>query len=267
MSASKMINDELLLNTKTQIGKLVVSDSLSRFTRPVILWSGGKSSMVVLHLIKSLFEKSPFQIPLLMLDDGQHFQETLDFANDVSRRMNITILRQKNEDILAHLGKSGLFNVSDLNNESKALLKSLGYQDGQMQVSPDSELFNYLLKVLPLQESIRKYRFDSVFFGDRWARSKPSEFYVFLHTNDRPHWSEIRPILPFSDDDIWNYIHQYDVPVNPLYDRGYKTIDGKFNSEFSSEAHNNQKGSVPERIGSIADEEAIRQKLKDLGYE
>lgn len=108
------------------------------FERPVILFSGGKDSTVLLHLAIKAFWPAPLPFALLHVDTGHNLQEVLDFRDHVVSKYNLRLHVAKVEDYLA---------------------------DGRLTERPDG--IRNPLQTVPLLDAIAENRFDAVFGGAR----------------------------------------------------------------------------------------------------
>jgi phosphoadenosine phosphosulfate reductase len=262
---------ELSLETKIRMARLVIVDALSNNRRPAILWSGGKSSLVLLHLVKSLTDgKGLSAIPLLLIDHGQHFEETLQFSEELRNKWNLTILTAKNENVIEQEDESNIVVVAKLDQRNQERARSFGFKEDRFNSQLISPIANHLLKEVALDNAVSRYRFDCLLIGDRWSKlGHTGKFYDFVSFNADPAYSCVRPILTFTDTNVWNYINQFTLSVNPLYKQGYRTVEGIYDSEKGEQEANKDdtENETRQRIGSLEDENLIRERLKQLGYE
>ncbi|MGL4305223.1 MAG: sulfate adenylyltransferase subunit CysD, partial [Mycobacteriaceae bacterium] len=108
------------------------------FERPVILFSGGKDSTVLLHLALKAFWPAPLPFSLLHVDTGHNLPEVLEFRDEVVSRYNLRLHVAKVEDYLS---------------------------DGRLTERPDG--IRNPLQTVPLLDAITEHRFDAVFGGGR----------------------------------------------------------------------------------------------------
>ena len=117
----------LSLNAKIKIAKTVIEDSINNFNRPAIVWSAGKDSTVVLNLVKEVFESKNMKIPpAILIDHGQHYDETYKMVNDISKEWNFKVLYAKNSDFISKV-KDNKVLIDDLNDENKNELKKINF--------------------------------------------------------------------------------------------------------------------------------------------
>jgi len=180
--------------------------------RPVMLYSIGKDSSVMLHLaIKAFFpEKPPF--PFLHIDTGWKFREMIAFRDRRAQELGITMLVHRNEDAIAQ----GI-NPFD---------HGAAYTD--------------ILKTQALKDALTKYGFTAAFGGGRRDEEKSrAKERIFSFRNERHAWDpknqrpemwklyntkinkgesiRVFPISNWTEKDIWQYIRQENIPIVPLY--------------------------------------------------
>ena len=70
----------------------VIREVAAQFERPVLLFSGGKDSIVLTHLAKKAFYPAKLPFPLLHIDTGHNFQETLDYRDDLVKKLDARLI-------------------------------------------------------------------------------------------------------------------------------------------------------------------------------
>ena len=186
----------------------VFREVAAEFERPVILFSGGKDSIVMLHLARKAFAPAPVPFTLLHVDTGHNFPEVLAYRDRVVETLG---LRLEVEDYLA---------------------------DGRLRERSDGT--RNQLQTVPLLDAINSHRFDAVFGGGRRdeerARAKErifslrDEFGQWDPRNQRPElWSlyngkhrpgehvRVFPLSNWTELDIWNYIEREEIPLPSIY--------------------------------------------------
>jgi len=151
-------------------------------------------SIPLLHIIS---QTAP-ALPILFLDTGYHFPETLTFLEQVRNEFNLNVksIRPKND------GKYG------------------SYLKGELyRTDPDICCFNN--KVKPLQEE--KQNFRAWIAGIRKDQTSSRKRTPVVSLDDDGLY-KICPMANWSRRDIWDYIYQYKLPTHPLLDQGYLSI-------------------------------------------
>lgn len=180
--------------------------------RPVMLYSIGKDSSVMLHLaIKAFYpEKPPF--PFLHIDTGWKFREMIRFRDRRANELGIQMLVHRNEDAIAQ----GI-NPFD---------HGAAYTD--------------IMKTQALKDALTKHHFTAAFGGGRRDEEKSrakerifsfrNEHHAWDPKNQRPEmWKlyntqmnkgesmRVFPISNWTEKDIWQYIHRENIDIVPLY--------------------------------------------------
>ena len=191
----------------------ILRETAASFAKPVMLYSIGKDSSVLLHLARKAFYPAPIPFPLLHIDTTWKFKEMISFRDEVA-------------------GKYGLELIVHTNQE--------GVQEGVTPFTRGISEYTRIMKTLGLRQALDKYGFDGAIGGSRrdeeksrakerifsvreaghrWnPREQRPELWRTYNTRLRPEQSmRIFPISDWTELDIWNYIFLNDVPVNPLY--------------------------------------------------
>ncbi|MFB6273063.1 MAG: phosphoadenosine phosphosulfate reductase family protein, partial [Salinibacter sp.] len=214
------------LDEKLAYGRDVIRDALAQAERPVVLYTGGKDSTVVLWLVHQVAER-PTRIPALLLDHGLHFPETWTFIEQVQREWNIEHVVARNDDVLAQAGAPGdPIDVDALSEENRREVREvLGYRDTRFPFSLEAEVGNHLLKTVAMHQALRSHGFDYAFVGIRWDEHAARADELFVSPRSEPPHTRVHPILPLTEADIWAVIRRYDLPTHPLYAQGYRSLD------------------------------------------
>ncbi|WP_232828255.1 sulfate adenylyltransferase subunit CysD [Kribbella monticola] len=189
----------------------VFREVAAEFERPVILFSGGKDSIVMLHLARKAFAPAPVPFTLLHVDTGHNFPEVLAYRDSVVETLGLRLEVAEVEDYLA---------------------------DGRLRERADGT--RNQLQTIPLLDAINTHRFDAVFGGGRRdeerARAKErifslrDEFGQWDPRNQRPElWSlyngrhrpgehvRVFPLSNWTELDIWNYIEREEIALPSIY--------------------------------------------------
>lgn len=189
----------------------VIREVVAEFERPVLLFSGGKDSVVVLHLAAKAFWPGKVPFPVLHVDTGHNFPEVIKFRDETVARLGLTLEVASVQDYI---------------------------DDGRLQERADGT--RNPLQTIPLLDGIAAGKHDAVFGGARRdedkARAKEriislrDEFGQWDPRNQRPElWSlyngrhtpgqHVRafPISNWTELDVWRYIEREEIPLPPLY--------------------------------------------------
>ena len=260
--------EKLSLETKVKIADNIIDEGFKHFSRPVVVYSGGKDSTLVLYLVKEYCDKNGFKIPpCLFIDHGMHFNETFDFLEKIKKTLQLNIIVTSNDDAISK-AKNGKIETSKLNAENKYELQRVGYSADTLPYSLHTEAGNHILKTVPMNDAIKKNRFDVLMVGVRWDENEARSGETFLSHRDNPFHYRLHPILLFTEKDVWDYTLKNDLPKHPLYSKGFRSIDGKEDSIPTSDlpAWKQDFNTTLERAGRSQDKEGIMERLRKLGY-
>jgi sulfate adenylyltransferase subunit 2 len=191
----------------------ILREVASEFERPVMLYSIGKDSSVMLRLAQKAFYPGPIPFPLLHIDTGFKFAEMLTFRDEMARQVGAELLVWRNEPAIAA---------------------------GTNPLVLDTKRCCGLLKTQALLDALRHYNFDAAFGGARRDEEKSrakERIFSFRDSagqwdpkNQRPElWNlfngkigpgesiRVFPLSNWTELDIWHYIHLEKIPIVPLY--------------------------------------------------
>jgi len=191
----------------------VLREAAAQFQRPVLLFSGGKDSIVLTHLASKAFwpEKIPF--PLMHVDTGHNFRETIVYRDEMVRRIGATLVVASVEESI---------------------------RTGRVREETGASASRNRLQSVTLLDAIAKWGFDAAFGGARRdeekARAKErffshrDEFGQWDPKNQRPElWNlfngkmapgehfRVFPLSNWTELDIWHYIRRENIELPCLY--------------------------------------------------
>ncbi|OYU47421.1 MAG: sulfate adenylyltransferase small subunit [Rhizobiales bacterium PAR1] len=181
--------------------------------KPVLLYSIGKDSAVLLHLAMKAFYPGKLPFPLLHVDTGWKFREMISFRDETVKRLGL--------DLLVHTNQEGV-------------------KAGIGPISHGSQLHTDVMKTQGLKQALDLYGFDAAFGGARRdeEKSRAKERVFSLRSpdhrwdpkNQRPEpWSlyntrkrqgesfRVFPLSNWTEADVWAYVAEENIPVVPLY--------------------------------------------------
>jgi sulfate adenylyltransferase subunit 2 len=191
----------------------ILREVASEFERPVMLYSIGKDSSVMLRLAQKAFYPAPIPFPLLHIDTGFKFREMIAFRDAMPTQVGAELLVWRNEAAISA---------------------------GTNPIALDTKRCCGLLKTQALLDGLRHYNFDAAFGGARRDEEKSrakERIYSFRDTvgqwdpkNQRPElWNlynarihpgesiRVFPLSNWTEMDVWQYIHEEKIPVVDLY--------------------------------------------------
>lgn len=196
-----------------------------------IFWTGGKDSTVLLHLMREIFgTKAKF--PILFLDTGLDFEEVYDFIERINKMWSLNLVTVKPS-------------------------KKLASEYKKQKTKKDRVTFASMMKIILLKQAVEEHKLPALVIGIRWDehRERIGEKYF----SEREDHVRIHPLLHWTEEDVWEYIHSKNIPYISLYDLGYRSLGEK---EFTKPA----KSGGNERSGRAKDREVIMKRLRALGY-
>jgi sulfate adenylyltransferase subunit 2 len=191
----------------------IMREVAAEFQKPVMLYSIGKDSSVMLHLAMKAFYPAKPPFPLLHVDTTWKFKEMIAFREETVKRLGLNLIVHINEE---------------------------GVKRGINPFDSGSGLHTQVMKTDGLKQALDKYGFDAAFGGARRDEEKSrakerifsfrSENHAWDPKNQRPElWklynSRIRkgesirvfPLSNWTELDIWQYIMAENIPIVPLY--------------------------------------------------
>ncbi|MDA1353555.1 MAG: sulfate adenylyltransferase subunit CysD [bacterium] len=191
----------------------IMREVLSETENPVLLYSIGKDSAVLLHIARKAFFPSKLPFPVMHIDTHWKFKEMIAFRDKMAKDLDLDLLVYTNPEGVKH------------------------------DVGPFSHGSAYhtdVMKTQALKQALDKYKFDAAFGGARRdeeksrAKERVFSFRTVQHRwdpkNQRPElWSlynakknkgesiRVFPLSNWTELDIWQYIHLENIPIVPLY--------------------------------------------------
>ena len=191
----------------------ILREVASEFERPVMLYSIGKDSSVMLRLAQKAFYPAPIPFPLMHVDTGFKFHEMLEFRDKMAASVGAELLVWRNEGAIAA---------------------------GTNPIALDTKRCCGLLKTQALLDGLNHYGFNAAFGGARRDEEKSrakERIYSFRDKagqwdpkNQRPElWNlynsrihpgesiRVFPLSNWTEMDVWQYIYQENIPIVDLY--------------------------------------------------
>lgn len=269
-TSREALPDSLPLVAKREISTIVLRNALTLGRRPVLVWTGGKDSTIALHLAQGLVRREGMEMPpLLFINHGQHFDETHSFVGEIVEKEGLTLVVAENERLLRAMhGGAATISIDQLDSENQEEVLRAGFTGSEIPLNLKTAVGNHLLKTVPLSRSILEHGFDMVITGIRWDENPARAVEVFFSHRENPEHTRVHPILHWTEREVWRYTLDNDLPVHPLYKRGFRSFDGVRDSlpTDAKPAWEQDLSGSPERAGRAQDKEHIMQRLRELGY-
>ncbi|QXJ28541.1 Sulfate adenylyltransferase subunit 2 [Saccharolobus shibatae B12] len=264
---SKKRVEYLPLDYKAKIAELVIEAAYNTFKKVVVVWSGGKDSTLSLYFAKKVAERLGKQLEAIIIDHYMHFDETWSFVEEVKKAWNVKLIVKGNEKLKGH--KYGeIIKVPELSEKDRKELETIGYFKDSFPYALNNIAANHLLKTVPLKEAINEYSIDALIVGDRWDENPARSVETFFSIREDPKHFRVHPILLFTERDVWNFTLSNKLPIHPLYYRGFRSIDDKYETKPTGDkpAWEQDLENTPERAGRAQDKENIMEILRRHGY-
>jgi phosphoadenosine phosphosulfate reductase len=258
--------------------KEVVREALQRFKPDelAITWTGGKDSTTTLWIIRQVCSEDKIKLPRVMtIDEYDSFEEIHDFMSKWSREWQLDLEWCRNDDVIrAAGGKIGApVEVSGLSERNRAELKRIGYEEATFPFEAESYVGNHLMKTVAFNEFIERHAVKGIFQGlrrdEQPARAQDEYFEHRPAAQLVPEHTRIKPILHFSERDIWDNIMVNKIPYCVLYEKGYRSLGASTTSQIASPgvpAWEQDLEHTVERAGRRQDKEQMMDRLRKLGY-
>ncbi|HXE16488.1 MAG TPA: sulfate adenylyltransferase subunit CysD [Stellaceae bacterium] len=191
----------------------IMREVAAECAHPVMLYSIGKDSSVMLHLAMKAFYPAKPPFPLLHVDTTWKFREMIQFRDETAKRLGL--------DLIVHINQDGV-------------------AQGVGPFTHGSSVHTEIMKTVSLKQALDKYGFDAAFggarrdeeksrakerifsfrsAGHRWdPRQQRPELWNLYNTKIHKGESiRVFPLSNWTELDIWQYIHAENIPIVPLY--------------------------------------------------
>ncbi len=191
----------------------IIREVVAEFENPVMLYSIGKDSSVMLHLAQKAFAPNKIPFKLMHIDTTWKFKEMIFFRKETAKNYNLDLLVYINEE---------------------------GVRDKISPITHGSKIHTDIMKTQALKQALDKYRFDAAFGGarrdeeksrskerifsfrdksHRWdpKNQKPELWNLFNTKIDKDESVRVFPLSNWTEIDVWQYIFQEKIPIVPLY--------------------------------------------------
>lgn len=261
-----------------EISKGIVRQAFERFKPEElsITWTGGKDSTLTLWIIRQVCEEKKLPLPKTMIiGEGDEFLEIEEFVERIKKEWNVPLEVCRNEDVLkaAHYKLNAPVKVRDLNDRNRAELERIGFDEEEFPFEAESYVGNHLMKTVVFNEFLERNKIKGIFQGLRWdehpARFNDEYFEYKEGGYLMPEHTRIRPILHFTEKDLWDTYAAFKIPYCSLYEKGYRSLGAKTTSLISMEgvpAWEQDLENTEERAGRRQDKEKAMERMRKLGY-
>ncbi|MEI6746520.1 MAG: sulfate adenylyltransferase subunit CysD [Methylococcaceae bacterium] len=191
----------------------IIREVAAEFENPVMLYSIGKDSAVMLHLTMKAFYPAPPPFRMMHVDTTWKFKEMIAFRDEIAKRLGL--------DLIVHINQEGV-------------------EQGIGPFTHGSKKHTDVMKTDGLKQALNKYQFDAAFGGarrdeeksrakervysfrdknHRWdpKNQRPELWNIYNGKIDKGESIRVFPLSNWTELDIWQYIHLEQIPIVPLY--------------------------------------------------
>lgn len=198
----------------------IIREVAAQCSNPVMLYSVGKDSSVMIRLAQKAFHPAKFPFPLMHIDTGYKFPEMYEFRDRFVKKIGARLIVERNEE---------------------------GIKKGAHPVRMGNDRCCQLLKTQALLDAIKKHKFDAAFGGARREEEKSrAKERIFSLRDTHGQWNpktqrpevwdlyncrmnetetiRVFPLSNWTEYDVWQYIKAEHIPVVPLYFAQKRTV-------------------------------------------
>jgi len=207
------MTDKLYINQLENEAIYIMREVAAQFKKPVLLFSGGKDSITLVRLAQKAFYPAKIPFPLMHIDTGHNFPETIEFRDRLVRELDLELIVR---------------NVQDSIDQGKVKEESGRYSSRNM------------LQTTTLLDAIEEFKFDACIGGARRDEEKArAKERIFSVRDDFGQWDEknqrpelfdmlngqidfgqnvrVFPISNWTELDVWTYIEREDLEIPSIY--------------------------------------------------
>ena len=206
------INDSHLKELENE-AIYVIRETAAQFEKKVILFSGGKDSIVLVHLARKAFWPAKMPFRLLHIDTGHNFQETLDFRDNLASKFGIELIIRYVQDSI----DKGRVKEEQGINASRNRAQSVTLLDAIEELGIDAAIGGG-------RRDEEKARAKERFFSHRnefgqWdpRNQRPELWYIFNGKKNQGEHFRVFPISNWTELDVWLYILKENIELPSIY--------------------------------------------------
>lgn len=212
MNNNLLINSEHLKELENE-AIFIMREIAAQFERPALLFSGGKDSILLVHLAKKAFWPGKIPFPLLHIDTGHNFQETLDYRDNLAKELGAELIVKLVQDSIDEgkcVEETGV-------NASRNKLQTVTLLDAIESLKCDAAIGGG-------RRDEEKARAKERFFSHRddfgqWdpKNQRPELWNIFNGRKNMGEHFRVFPISNWTELDVWQYILQEEIELPSLY--------------------------------------------------
>ncbi|MEJ7605596.1 MAG: sulfate adenylyltransferase subunit CysD [Bryobacteraceae bacterium] len=191
----------------------ILREVVAEFAKPVMLYSIGKDSAVMLRLAQKAFFPGPLPFPLLHVDTGFKFREMIEFRDSYPKSIGAELLVYQNSDALADGANPYKLGTQ----KCCGFLKTRALLDGLTHWGFDAAFGGARRDEEKSRAKERIYSFRDGFGQWDPKNQRPELWNLYNGRIDKGETIRVFPLSNWTELDVWQYIHLEDIPIVPLY--------------------------------------------------
>ena len=185
----------------------------AQFERPVLLYSVGKDSSVLVHLAQKAFFPGKIPFPLLHVDTGFKFKEMYDFRDSFTKEIGANLIVKRNEPAIAK--NTNPFELGT--QRCCALLKTEGLLNALREGEYDAAIGGARRDEEKSRAKERVFSFRDKFGQWDPKNQRPELWNIYNGKISKGESIRVFPLSNWTETDIWHYIYLENIPIVPLY--------------------------------------------------
>ena len=191
----------------------LMRETVAQFERPVLMFSGGKDSLLMVHLARKAFHPGPIPFPLLHVDTGHNFPETIRFRDDLVDRLGVKLIVKSVEEIIEQGLAKEEGGITPSRNKAQIPTLLAAIQEHKFDVALGGA-----------RRDEEKARAKERFFSHRdrfgqWdpKNQRPELWNLYNGRSEKGEHFRAFPLSNWTELDVWQYILQQDLNIPSLY--------------------------------------------------
>jgi len=191
----------------------IIREAAAQFENPVLLFSGGKDSLILLHLARKAFFPKKIPFPVMHIDTGHNFPEVIEFRDSIAKQLGFDLIVKEVQESI---------------------------NKGRVMEEKGKNASRNTLQTTTLLDAIKEFNFDAALGGGRRDEEKArAKERIFSHRDEFGHWNpknqrpelwnllngrkkknehfRVFPISNWTELDVWDYIKQENLKLPEVY--------------------------------------------------
>lgn len=191
----------------------IMREVVAEFAKPVMLYSIGKDSSVMIRLAQKAFYPGKLPFPLLHIDTTYKFDEMIEFRDKFAKELGADLIVHTNKQAIAEGANPFKLGTS----KCCALLKTRALLDALAEGGFDAAFGGARRDEEKSRAKERIYSFRDKFGQWDPKSQRPELWNVFNAKVEKGESIRVFPLSNWTENDVWNYIHLENIPIVPLY--------------------------------------------------